>query len=80
MGERPENKTLDRIDVNGNYCKENCRWATVEQQSSNKRTNVYILWEGKKQTIMQWAKELNLCHSTISRRYKKIMINSIKLK
>lgn len=29
--------TIDRIDVNWNYCKENCRWATIKQQSNNKR-------------------------------------------
>ena len=38
MGERPDKKmTLDRIDVNGNYCKENCKWATKQQQRQNQR-------------------------------------------
>lgn len=37
VGRRPENTTLDRIDSSGNYCKDNCRWATQDVQSANKR-------------------------------------------
>lgn len=42
MGECPEGLTLDRIDVNGNYSKENCRWATWKEQHNNQRRNVIV--------------------------------------
>lgn len=61
MGPRPSNKHfIDRIDVNGNYCKENCRWASAEDQANNKTNSVKIEINGVSKGITQWARDLGI--------------------
>lgn len=56
MGDRPPNRTLDRIDNSLGYFKGNCRWATKTQQGNNRRTNRFLTFHGKKKTLAEWAK------------------------
>ena len=65
MGDKPEEMTLDRIDNNGDYTPENCRWATHEQQVNNKTDSNYIEINGKKLTVTQWAKKLKVNPKTL---------------
>ena len=52
--------TIDRIDVNGNYTPENCRWITMREQQNNTRKNLIITYKGKTQTLSMWCEELGL--------------------
>lgn len=59
MGRKPEiNRSLDRIDVNGNYDPGNCRWATPIEQGRNMRTNRVEEFNGKRQCVSAWEQEL----------------------
>lgn len=60
MGERPRGMTLDRIDNDAGYSKENCRWATPKQQMNNTRRNRYITFRGETKTVAQWADALSI--------------------
>ena len=48
--------TIDRINNDGNYCKENCQWSSLEMQSLNKTTSRFITYKGKTQNLCLWAK------------------------
>jgi len=71
IGNRPENKTLDRIDNNGNYCKDNCKWSTHKEQCNNTRTNRLITYKGKTKTMRQWEEGLNVKRGTLWARLNK---------
>lgn len=60
MGDRPEGCTVDRIDVNGNYDPQNCRWATTVEQAKNQRTNVWYELDGEKMIQADVARALGV--------------------
>ena len=63
-----EGLTIDRIDVNGNYCPKNCRWVTPYAQSRNKSNNVLITIDGRTMVKSDWAKERGIDRRTIDTR------------
>lgn len=52
--------TLDRIEVNGAYCPENCRWVTRIEQQNNMRTNHFVTFKGQTKTIAEWSRETGI--------------------
>lgn len=63
--------TIDRIDVNGNYCPENCRWVDIEVQANNKRDTVKITHNGETLSVSQWRRRGGtVCDSVYQKRVK----------
>lgn len=72
MGLRPSPQhSLDRINNNGNYCKENCRWAPASQQAQNKTNNIQIEHDGLRLCITEWSRRLGFSRSTINDRLRR---------
>jgi len=69
VGPKPSPKhSIDRINNNGNYEPGNVRWATSSAQNSNKRSNRIISFNGKSQTLSQWARDLGINQATLGER------------
>lgn len=65
--------TIERIDSTKGYSPDNCKWATYKEQCNNTRRNHFITYNGKKQTVAQWADEYVI-------KYKKLYDRLFKLK
>ncbi len=69
MGLRPSPlHQLDRINNDGHYTPNNCRWATKQEQMNNTRRNRRLTWQGRTQTMIQWAREQRMPWPALQRR------------
>lgn len=74
MGNKPSKSySIERINVDGDYCKENCKWATRLEQSRNKRNNVLLEYNNEIKTIKDWAIQYNMDRMTLKWRLGKGM-------
>lgn len=65
---------IDRINVNGNYCPENCRWANERKQANNKRNNLFFEIKGEKKTLAELVRIYNINYYTALKRLRRGVI------
>lgn len=64
-----DNTSIDRIDNNWNYSKENCKWSTRQEQCNNRRSNTFLEYNWLIKTIEEWSRFLKIKSSTLRQRY-----------
>jgi hypothetical protein len=68
MGDRPNGTSLDRIDVNKGYYKDNCKWSSSTEQANNRRNTLYFSLNGATKPLMDWCKEYGTDHRLVRSR------------
>ncbi len=63
--------SIDRIDPEGDYCPENCRWEDSEMQNNNRRDSVFVEYNGERMTIAQWSRKLGVPRMTLYKRHQR---------
>jgi hypothetical protein len=78
VGACPAGMSIEREDVNGDYCPQNCRWATRLQQSQNRRNNIMLTLDGNTHCLAEWGRRLGLGKSALYSRLRKVLTESAR--
>jgi len=65
MGKQPKGYTIERIDNNKGYYKDNCTWTTPQKQARNRRNNLRVTHNGKTQLLVEWSEETKIPYKTL---------------
>jgi hypothetical protein len=71
MCKKPSDMSIERKDNNGNYCPDNCTWASKKRQCNNRSTNLLIVMDGETKTLQEWADLCGISRHTIQGRLKR---------
>ncbi len=71
MGERPDGCSIDQINNDGSYQKDNCAWVSGALQNRNRRSNRSLTFNGKTQTMAEWAEETSIPYFTLHTRLRR---------
>ena len=62
--------SIDRIDVNGNYCPENCRWVSNRKQHNNTRKTIWVIYLGETMPLSEFCERINAPYAKVYHRYR----------
>ena len=68
MGEAPPDMTIDRIDNDGHYTRDNCRWASRTTQAENRSSVTLYEWRGARRSLAEWARVTGIGRLTLRHR------------